>query len=247
MKMKAAGKEPSAPSKKVKTFLFPSPSASPSPPAPEPEERAITYGPASYPWKRNSCWLDTALELMYITCGRNWDEFGRLVGTLNRGSGTRKVLELIGARRKLLDNTSVKDISSQLSRHRDDLRSHLAEKKIIRSEASFESVFVSDYFNIQSSKDLPPLQGWFWELMKHDMDQSSQRFLGYAFFQALTVDIDTCTRGPETGGKHLRLSRTLTLGKPLRRTFHGEDPHPARSLPPRARFRMSSAFRSVPA
>ncbi|KAF5372086.1 hypothetical protein D9758_004961 [Tetrapyrgos nigripes] len=38
---------------------------------------AITKEFASYPWSRNSCWLDTSLHLVYITlmCHGHWEEF----------------------------------------------------------------------------------------------------------------------------------------------------------------------------
>jgi hypothetical protein len=42
---------------------------------PKPKPSNITLGPVSYPWKDNSCWLDTSLELIYVTLMRDFDGF----------------------------------------------------------------------------------------------------------------------------------------------------------------------------
>lgn len=45
-----------------------------------------TFGPLSYCWKYNSCWLDTSLELLYVTLMHNFEEFSAILDTLDEDS-----------------------------------------------------------------------------------------------------------------------------------------------------------------
>lgn len=44
-------------------------------------------GMPSYKWKASSCWLDTSLEILYITVSRNFDDFTRFMPSLGPESG----------------------------------------------------------------------------------------------------------------------------------------------------------------
>ncbi|KIJ93842.1 hypothetical protein K443DRAFT_111442, partial [Laccaria amethystina LaAM-08-1] len=48
-----------------------------------------TFGPPSYPWKNNSCWLDTALELLYIVLMRDHEEFLIILDYLDENSALK--------------------------------------------------------------------------------------------------------------------------------------------------------------
>ncbi|KIM36003.1 hypothetical protein M413DRAFT_32045 [Hebeloma cylindrosporum] len=42
---------------------------------PAPAPPGFQFGPASYPWKDNSCWLDASLEVLYVAIERDFPEF----------------------------------------------------------------------------------------------------------------------------------------------------------------------------
>jgi hypothetical protein len=46
-------------------------------------------GPASYPWKNNSCWLDASLELTFIIVMRHFPAFAACCEVLPAASGLR--------------------------------------------------------------------------------------------------------------------------------------------------------------
>jgi len=54
-------------------------------------ETGFVLGPASYPWKNNSCWLDTSLELTLITVMRHFLSTNHLssANSLNHVEGTQ--------------------------------------------------------------------------------------------------------------------------------------------------------------
>jgi len=53
----------------------------------------------SYPWKYNSCWLDTSLELIYITLMRNFDDFAACCDNLAEESALKHIYGMFEERR----------------------------------------------------------------------------------------------------------------------------------------------------
>ncbi|KAJ7017996.1 hypothetical protein C8F04DRAFT_978179 [Mycena alexandri] len=73
---------------------------------------------SSYPWSRNSCWLDSSLELIFNPVMRDF-----------LGFSSRHTLP-----------GSASDVSNALSLQRDSLRDHIKACRLIRSTNSFESI-----------------------------------------------------------------------------------------------------------
>ena len=85
--------------------------------------KGTTFGPPSYPWKLDSCWLDTALELLYTCLMRNYQEFSIILESLGEDSALRPILESMETRRQIIMDVSDAKISSQLGEQRD--KSHV--------------------------------------------------------------------------------------------------------------------------
>ena len=103
----------------------------------------IPSGHPSYSWKQNSCWLDTALELLHATVSHNFEEFSKACESLPDESTLQYLYNMLHARQTL--DPTAKDISSQLSKQRDSLRVRLVKEKVTltRTMSSFEPIFVS--------------------------------------------------------------------------------------------------------
>ena len=115
--------------------------------APTTSTKNLTFGPPSYRWKHNSCWLDTTLELLYVALMRNFEEFSAILDALDDDSPLRVILELMESRHHLSTNPDDVKISVELSKQRDKIRQHLFELGIIDDLKGFNSVFVSNWTN----------------------------------------------------------------------------------------------------
>lgn len=103
----------------------------------------LVLGNASYPWKKNSCWLDSSLELLFRALMRDFDDFTSACS--QEGSQTTKGLlsalyELFKARQS--QKSDDLNITSILGKQRDDFRKLLKKGRIIDSVDGYESVFV---------------------------------------------------------------------------------------------------------
>jgi hypothetical protein len=168
-----------------------------------------TFGPPSYPWKNNSCWLDTALELLYIVLMRDHEEFLIIrLDYLDENSALKVILGVLEKRWEISLNSSDGEISSQLGKQQDEIRGYLCGVNLVDNLRSFEAVFVSaePYSNklVCSRK----FKGWFWELVRKD-SLDAVEFRPFSYFQTLAVDIERCSGCESTGGKHLRISNPL--------------------------------------
>ncbi|KAF8069336.1 hypothetical protein FPV67DRAFT_1415419, partial [Lyophyllum atratum] len=155
------------------------------------EPSAPLLGPASYPWSSNSCWLDTALQLLFAATSRSFDEFSQLFKLLPKGSGLRALYETLETQRAV----DPKDASASqtLLKRREALRKILRNKRIIGGLATFESVFV-----------------WLSELARRESELPDS-FRAGLYFQAVLIDIHHCSGSSKIGGPHVEISETPHL------------------------------------
>ena len=98
-----------------------------------------TFGELSYPWQQNLCWLDTSLQLLYISIYGLFMEFQEAIDTLHNGSPLSKVFEHFQYCFK-------KDHDSTwFSQECNTLQSTLCAHQIIENEFGFQSLFVSNF------------------------------------------------------------------------------------------------------
>jgi hypothetical protein len=93
----------------------------------------------AYPWNRNSCWLDTSLQLLYVALTKYPDDFVRIIKGLPKASGVKEVLNSLQARHGM-DPQGI--TSKILGDQRDAIRNLLKKKRAIASITQFESLFV---------------------------------------------------------------------------------------------------------
>lgn len=98
-------------------------------------------GPASYPWKNNSCWLDASLELTFITVMRHFPAFAACCEVLPAASGLRTVYESFEQRQVIRSDDP--ECSFTLENQRDEIRAMLKEHMLIGDLDSVQPLFVS--------------------------------------------------------------------------------------------------------
>jgi hypothetical protein len=94
----------------------------------------------NYPWNKNSCWLDTSLQLLYVAIQKIPREFTNISEALPKNSALREVLATL-LERHALDPLG-ENMSQILCGHRDYIRKLLKKKKAIKTVTQFESLFV---------------------------------------------------------------------------------------------------------
>jgi len=94
----------------------------------------------NYPWNKNSCWLDTSLQLLFVAVQKIPTEFLRISEALPKNSALREVLTTLLQHHAL--DPQGENMSEILCGHRDDICKLLKKKKAIKSVTCFESLFV---------------------------------------------------------------------------------------------------------
>jgi hypothetical protein len=85
----------------------------------------------SYPWHNNSCWLDTSLELIFITVMRDFPRFSSLNQVLLPEMALRVLFETLELCRTTVEDTPQdQDASSNLRLQRDSFRKFLRTSRI---------------------------------------------------------------------------------------------------------------------
>ena len=95
----------------------------------------------SYPWKKNSCWLDASLELLHGTVSYDFGVFTGACQHLPPESPVILLYDMLKTRQT--SDPLAKGLSSELGQQRDHLRKRLVELKEAKSVSSFEPLFVS--------------------------------------------------------------------------------------------------------
>jgi hypothetical protein len=109
------------------------------PPKVRPAEE-IKFGPASYQWHANSCWLDASLQILYTAITPKFDEFTQVFESLKPGSALNAFYQTIKERSEL--DPEEDKVTVVLGLQRDQLRIFLHEKQIIDDLDQPESAVV---------------------------------------------------------------------------------------------------------
>lgn len=96
----------------------------------------------SYPWDRNSCWLDTSLQLLYVAVLHSTFDFMSIEAALPKNSSLRQVVSaLLG--RYYREQGGIPAVADDLAKERDDIRTMLKKKAVISSVSQYNSLYVS--------------------------------------------------------------------------------------------------------
>ncbi|EDR06399.1 uncharacterized protein LACBIDRAFT_328726 [Laccaria bicolor S238N-H82] len=98
----------------------------------------------SYPWFKNSCWLDSSLQLLHTTMHCSVDEFKAIYNALPENSAIRPAFSHLLEWYDL--NEAEKTTSTFLHRQWDSLCTHLKKKKVFETVSGFESLFTKSKF-----------------------------------------------------------------------------------------------------
>jgi len=105
--------------------------------SPSPE---TDFGPPSYPWVDNSCWLDSSLELLFVTVMRDFDDFSSLFASVPTKSLLYQFYKVMDSRKCLPEDASNEMVLKSNRSDRDGFRRKLYESgflKDIKSPNSF--------------------------------------------------------------------------------------------------------------
>ena len=91
--------------------------------------KELKFGPASYCWNANSCWLDASLQVLYIAITKQFDEFTGTFKSLKSGSALNVLYQVVNERFEL--DPEEPNFTTTLGLQRDRLRIFLKERKII--------------------------------------------------------------------------------------------------------------------
>ncbi|KAF9552882.1 hypothetical protein CPC08DRAFT_767975 [Agrocybe pediades] len=149
--------------------------------------------PPSYPWSNNSCWLDTSLQVLFMAVSHLPSDYTMLNTHWTKDSPLRSLFE--GLLRRLEDESESTSTSKKLRSDHDLLRKKLKDMKIIKTQSSFESLFV-----------------WFTDLISHEGKPSSN-YRGVAAFDVWTIEVHVCTGSEEIGGPHREISYTPRVSR----------------------------------
>ncbi|KAJ6523218.1 hypothetical protein DFH09DRAFT_1047292 [Mycena vulgaris] len=140
----------------------------------------------SYPWSKNSCWLDSGLELLFHAVMRNPVDFSFSFEDVNPECAITPLFKIMNLRKTLLG--SGEDPSAMLSLQRDGFRDHLKLCRLITSTNEFDSIIA-----------------WLPGIFKHKHDASSRS--AEAYFHSKIVTVRSCTgSGPSAIHKHIQIS-----------------------------------------
>lgn len=103
----------------------------------------IRFGPPSYKWSNNSCWLDSSLEITFICVAWNFNEFTSLFDTIPKNSALYAFFNTLWNRFKIDEDTPDETTTRMLMEHRDNFRKVLLDSELIRGLETSESLLVS--------------------------------------------------------------------------------------------------------
>jgi len=106
-------------------------------------EKVIEFGPPSYPWDANSCWLDTSLELLFVSVMRNFDEFSSIFKSVPKNLGLYALYTALNSWRLISDDEDDHIVTQALKKHQNTLQVVLKKKGAIEDLNSHQSFIVS--------------------------------------------------------------------------------------------------------
>ncbi|KAF9470273.1 hypothetical protein BDN70DRAFT_939859, partial [Pholiota conissans] len=161
----------------------------------------VHYGPQSYQWSRNSCWLDTSLELLYNALSTGGlEEFSVLCTDLPNGSPLLPLRDALVKRKDLMTGSYTQaELIQNLTHQRNTLRDFLAKKRFSKKIGEFDGiwVYVSEIVRRIVQDELRE--------RFEDSKKPSQRAIQY--FQTLLTEMHECTGVAELGGRHVEIQR----------------------------------------
>ncbi|KAJ7440431.1 hypothetical protein FB451DRAFT_1191601 [Mycena latifolia] len=148
---------------------------------PKPPARLV-----GYPWSKNSCWLDSGLELLFSAITRDFPDFSFVFEDIDPACGIAPLFKVMNLRKTLPG--SDRDPSNMLSLQRDGFRTHLKACKLIKATNDFDSIIA-----------------WLPGLFKHKNNASSRSAQSY--FHSKIVTIRSCAgSADENIAKHIQIS-----------------------------------------
>ncbi|KAF5319194.1 hypothetical protein D9619_008741 [Psilocybe cf. subviscida] len=162
----------------------------------ESTNKSIISGPPdpytlpSFPWKNNSCWLDSSLHILRIVfSGAALKDLEALCDDVG-DSGIQSVLFTAIYRASLLNSDfNAQTLRTEMEKIRDSTRRTLKSQMLIPDLSSFET-----------------LLGWLTELVDRDC-RKDETFRLASLFQAAMVEVHKCTGCEETGGMHVEVTQ----------------------------------------
>lgn len=98
----------------------------------------------SYRWDSNSCWLDTALELIFYTTNRDFSvSFAPTFVSIPQTHCMWPLVQAMDLRNTLQHENDNTGLSNTLTMQRDGIRTHLKNERIVSKPKEFSSLFVS--------------------------------------------------------------------------------------------------------
>jgi hypothetical protein len=101
----------------------------------------LTLGQPNYPWKDNSCWLDTSLKLTFVSVMWHFLDFATCCKSLSADSGLHSVLKSF--ERWQLIRSDDPNCSDILGNQHDEICTMLKEKKLADDLDGTQPLFVS--------------------------------------------------------------------------------------------------------
>ena len=101
----------------------------------------VLLGPQCYQWSSNSCWLDTSLQMLFVSLLAHLDELAPIFSHLPVDSGLQKVYNHLKAR-KLFESEDRSAISAMLTTQREEIRNILVKNRNVGSMNSFGPLYV---------------------------------------------------------------------------------------------------------
>lgn len=97
----------------------------------------------SYPWEKNSCWLDTSLEIIYRTVSRDFQSFSNIFTDTPEDSFSRSLFHAMDCRHDLAACVGAQLNASELLQVScNSLRQGPHERRVICAVYEWESLFV---------------------------------------------------------------------------------------------------------
>ncbi|KAJ7504614.1 hypothetical protein B0H11DRAFT_1709555 [Mycena galericulata] len=185
------------------------PKSSKKPPG-DPRSQVVARRP-SYAWRKNSCWLDTSLELVFQTVSRDFErQFGSRATYLHAAEAISKLFELMTLRRTIEDDPSsgVGPVVLQtLATQREGFRKFLKKSRIEGLAERFEFLI-----------------GWLDSMISHEQDRGHN--FPRSYFQAHLILLRTCCGDQQTPNhyqlKHLSSKCCLQLQPDSFQKYRGD-------------------------
>ncbi|KAJ3831325.1 hypothetical protein F5878DRAFT_520744, partial [Lentinula raphanica] len=160
----------------------------------KPVSSGVVVGPASYRWIENSCWIDSALDILYRAISNDYASFStRFSSTTQTERPIRDLYNLVSLRREAENQALILrdpsyDLWDTLSHQRNSFREKLVKWRIIKNNHSHDNIFE-----------------WFPKLMKAKLSEDTNNDnWTQTYFQSMFATIKYCS-GEGQHGQHCQI------------------------------------------